>query len=389
MIPRFVQQNVIKSLTEWRKIVLILGPRQSGKTTLITAIRSVLEESGDKARYFNCDIEEDRAAINTTAITRLSGAASGVRYLFVDEAQRMDNPGLNFKILYDHFPHLRIIATGSSSFDLKNSVSDAMTGRYVDFMLYPLSLSEIEAYEKPVDGRLLTSQLLLYGSYPEVYTLKEPQLKRKLLEKITESYLFKDILAFSRVRNSEAIRNLARALAYQTGSEINENELASRIKIDRKTLLSYLDILEKGFVIYRLYPYSKNPRREIGRRYKIFFVDVGIVNALIGDFNPLEMRADRGRLWENFLIIERIKRNAVAETAARSYFWRNYNGSEVDYIEVDGSAIAAWEIKDNAKTAMSRGAKVFTKTYGPSVRMVNRDNYSTDFLTLLPPSSRS
>lgn len=375
MIPRLIQQNVIRSIREWRKIVLILGPRQSGKTTLLKSLRNALDEERTHSRYFNCDTEEDLTAVNTTSLTRLSQIAKGITYLLMDEAQRMDNPGLTCKILYDHFPSLHIIATGSSSFDLKNSMSDAMTGRYVDFLLYPLSIGEITAYEKPADERVLTDSLVLYGGYPEVYQLKEPGLKRTLLGKIVESYLFKDLLAYGKIRHSEAIRNLTQAIAYQVGSELNENELASRVKIDRKTLVHYLDVLEKGFVIVRLYPYSQNPRREIGRRYKAYFVDTGIRNALVGDFNPVNVRSDSGALWENYVIMERAKRHVSAGRTVRSYFWRSYNGSEVDYLERDGETMNAWEIKEHAGAVLSRGAGVFTKLYHTPVRIMHHDNY--------------
>ena len=375
MIPRIVQQNVIKSLNEWRKVVVVLGPRQSGKTTVLMNLRQILEAAGKRVVYLNCDLAEDRTAIDSTTKTILGKTLKGVDYLLVDEAQRMVNPGLTFKIIYDNFTEVKVVATGSSSFELKNRLSDAMTGRYIDFVLYPLSLVEIENFEKPLSADLLVNEILLYGEYPEVYLLKQPELKKILLAKIGESYLFKDILAFSRIRNSEAIQNLARALAYRVGSEINENELASRIKIDRKTLLSYLDILEKAFVVYRLYPYSQNPRREIGRRYKVYFVDLGIRNMLVGDFNPIGFRSDAGKIWENFLVIERIKRNVNMGSLVKPYFWRSYNGSEVDYLELGGGKMEGWEIKSGERGSLSRGAGVFMKIYKAGVSLVNKENF--------------
>lgn len=380
MILRVVQQNVIKSLEQWRKVVLVLGPRQSGKTTLLKSLQEGLTQQGRRVLYLNCDLAEDMAVINTTSKTLLTKVLAGVDFLLVDEAQRLDNSGLTCKIIYDNFEQLQVVATGSSSFELKNKMSDAMTGRYVDFILYPLALGEIISYEQPADADLLVDGLLLYGEYPEVYLLKQPELKRTLLAKIGESYLFRDILAFSRIRNSEALQNLARALAYQIGSEVNENELASRVKIDRKTLLSYLDILEKAFVIYRLYPYSQNPRREIGRRYKVYFVDPGIRNMLVGDFNPLNVRGDGGAMWENFLVMEKVKRNANAGSRVRPYFWRSYNGAEVDYLEVGEGRIQAWEIKGGERTNLSRGARAFTANYGVTVNLVNRRDYRDKFL---------
>ncbi len=380
MIPRIVLQNVIKSVKQWRKVVLILGPRQAGKTTLLLALKQKLETENKKVIYINCDLAEDMAVIDTTSITALTKILRGADCLLVDEAQRMTNPGLTFKIIYDNLTKTQVVATGSSSFELKNRMSDALTGRYVDFGLYPLSLAEIAGYEESGDVNRLMDEILLYGEYPEVYLQPKPELKRILLTKIGESYLFKDVLAFSKIRNSEAIQNLAAAAAYQIGAEINENELANRIKIDRKTLLSYLDILEKAFVVRRLYPYSQNPRREIGRRYKVYFVDLGIRNMLIGDFNQLGVRNDAGAMWENFLIMERVKQNANRGWPKRGYFWRSYNGAEVDYLERGEGKPAAWEIKFGDKAGLSRGAKTFTKTYGVKVNLVNRRNYQRTFL---------
>ena len=253
--------------------------------------------------------------------------------LIIDEAQRLDNPGLTLKVTYDNFPKVKVLATGSSSFDLKNKLSDPLTGRYLDFTLYPLSLTEVlninksslpEALIKNQADALLP-QLMLYGLYPDIYLQTNPQEKELFLDKIVESYLFKDILTFQRVKNSQAIKDLTRALAYQIGSEVNENELANRLKIDRKTVVSYLDVLEKAYVIVSNHPYSKNPRREIGKNYKIYFVDLGIRNSLIGDFNALSLRSDAGFLWENFLFMERRKlfantcKNDCLTTTTRNY----------------------------------------------------------------------
>ena len=250
----------------------------------------------------------------------------------------------------------------------------------MDFYLYPLSIREIISFTKPVKGELMANDLILYGAYPEVYLQNQPDLRRLMLSKITESYLFKDILAFSRIRNSQAIQDLARALAYQIGQEMNENELASRIKIDRKTLLSYLEILEQAFVIYRLYPYSQNPRREIGRKYKVYFVDLGIRNCLVGDFNPLNVRSDLGALWENFLASERKKNEHQLRIAPKTYFWRSYNGSEVDWVEVEEKVTSAWEFKYGPNAALSHGGRVFTKNYHVPVELVHPQNFMDKFI---------
>lgn len=216
---------------------------------------------------------------------------------------------------------------------------------------------------------------MLYGLYPDIYLESSPQQKEILLDKIVESYLFKDILTFQRVKNSQAIKDLTRALAYQIGSEVNENELANRLKIDRKTVVSYLDVLEKAYVIVSARPYSKNPRREIGKNYKIYFVDLGIRNSLIGDFNPLVLRSDFGFLWENFLFMERKKLFANTQKNLSSYFWRSYSGAEVDYIEkTTNKDIQAFEFKYSGKT-LTKGASSFASDYKTGVKLINKDNY--------------
>lgn len=386
MIPRLVEEAILSSL-ELKKIILILGARQVGKTTLVKKIQQQLAELGKKTLYLNCDSDEERNAINTTSKVLLEKLMDNTQVLLIDEAQRLDNPGLTLKMLYDNFPDRIIIATGSSSFELKNKMSDALTGRYIDFTLFPLSFSEILSYQTTSQNRALKKeyaesllpQTLLYGFYPEIYLENRPEKKELLLEKIIESYLFRDILSFQRIRNSQAVKDIAKALAYQIGSEVNENELATRLKIDRKTVVSYLDILEKAFVIVRIHPFSKNPRREIGRNYKIYFADLGIRNALIGDFNPLAIRKDIGFLWENFLFIERMKMFANLQKSASLYFWRSYGGAEVDCIEdLPSQKIVAYEFK-YSDNRISRGAASFTKQYGVKVRLITIKNF-LDFI---------
>lgn len=385
MIPRLIQDLVYSNLISSRKVILVLGARQVGKTTLVKNIQKKLEEDRKKILYLNCDIEEDRGAINTTSIAVLEKLLllPEIDILLIDEAQRLDNPGLTLKIIYDNFPNTKVFATGSSSFDLKNKLSDPLTGRYLDFTLYPFSFTEIlGANNSSLQKVLLKNQadnllsgVMTYGLYPDIYLEGNPQQKEILLDKIVESYLFKDILTFQRVKNSQAIKDLTRALAYQIGSEVNENELSNRLKIDRKTVVSYLDILEKAYVIVSNHPFSKNPRREIGKNYKIYFVDLGIRNSLIGDFNALPLRKDAGFLWENFLFMERRKLFANNQIGHSSYFWRSYSGAEVDYIEkVTNKNLEAFEFKYSTNT-LSKGAKSFVNEYKTQVQLINKDNY--------------
>lgn len=370
MIPRLIQNIVTKTLLESNKIIIVLGPRQAGKTTLINDISKKLSNT----LKLNCDTEEDLNLINTTSLSNLQTILSDKNYLILDEAQRLTNAGLTLKIIHDNFPNLKVLVTGSSSFEIKNKMSDALTGRYFDFTLYPLSYSEIAQ-----PGNQVLESILTYGEYPDVYLEPNPELKMAQLARITESFLFRDILSFSKIRNSESLNNLARAIAFQIGSEINENELASRIKIDRKTLVSYLDILEKAFVIKRLHPYSQNPRREIGRRYKVYFIDLGIRNQLIGQFNPLAIREDYGRLWENFLVIERLKKWSPSLNIPQSYFWRNLNGSEVDYLELINGKVEGYEFKLGTSNKV-RFPETYTKQYKNIPKLITSDNFS-EFIT--------
>ena len=389
MIPRFIQKQVVDNLLSRHKIVLIFGARQVGKTTLLLIVQQELENSGRRVRYINCDIQEERQAINTTARALLDRLVQDKDVLLIDEAQNLDNPGLILKILYDLYPEVQFAATGSSSFDLRNRVSDPLTGRFIDFALYPLSFGEILAvapigadlaFRKPYADNLLEN-LLLYGLYPEIYTEADQSFRKEHLTRLVDSYLFKDIIAFDRIRRSQTVVDLTRALAYQIGNLVSETELASRLKIDRKTVMNYMEILEKSFVIVRLTPFSNNPRQEIGKQMKVYFTDLGIRNALIGDFNPLMVRSDVGALWENFVIIERLKFLAYQRQTTQPHFWRSYQGAEVDYLEVDGKAIKPFEIKYGVSTSLSRGAKTFQDAYSVPVKVVNRENY-LDFLEL-------
>lgn len=382
MIPRLLEKTIFERLSS-KKTLIILGARQVGKTTLLKGIEVRLKKEKKKTLYLNADLDEDRNLLNTTSLTVLKDLVRNIDVLFVDEAQRLDNPGLTLKIFYDNFSHLRVIATGSSSFDLKNKISDPLTGRYLDFQFYPLAFREILMQKELSSNQSLRQKqadnflppILLFGSYPEVYLTKKTEDKILFLEKIVESYLFRDIFIFQKIRHPQIIKDLTRALAYQIGSEINENELANRLKIDRKTVVNYLDILEKAFVIIRLYPFSQNPRREIGRKYKVYFIDLGIRNSLIGDFNPFNLRRDAGALWENFLLVERLKSFFHQGRSLDCRFWRSYRGAEIDYLEKEvNQSWRAFEFK-YASTGLSLGARRFVQDNDIQAAVINRDNY--------------
>jgi hypothetical protein len=279
------------------------------------------------------------------------------------------------KIIVDNFPRLQLMVTGSSAFELKNKLSDAMTGRYFDFSLYPLAVKEVISHD--FEAKFLLNDLLIFGGYPTVFLAKKANDKIDLLTKILESYLFNDILEFAHIRNSDKIKDLCKLLAFQIGSEVNEHELANTLGLDRKTVGSYLNFLEQAFIIFRVRPYSANLRQEINRKFKVYFFDLGVRNALIGNFSELKTRPDVGGLWENFLVVERMKKNAFEEKLTEKFFWRTYNGAEVDYLEQSkiNAKLSAFEFKWRAGK-LSRGAGSFSKIYKTPVSLVNRENFS-------------
>jgi len=389
MIPRLLEDIIFQRIISIHKAVIILGARQVGKTTLLGTLQERLAGIGKSVRYLNCDLEEERRAIDTTSRTLLDRLVEGKDAIFVDEIQRLSNPGLTIKILVDLYPDLIVLVTGSSGFELRNKLSDALTGRYIDFILPPFSLGEVlQAAGVLADPALsrtaadaLLPDVLRYGFYPEIYLEGNPNTKQLLLSKLVESYLFNDILSFHRIRHSQAIVDLARALAYQIGNEVSDTELANRLRIDRKTVVQYIELLEQSFVIIRLFPFSRNPRREIGKLSKIYFLDLGIRNALIGDFNDPAIRSDQGALWENFLIVERMKSFLNQGQFIKPRFWRAYSGAEVDYLEETGAGgIEAFELKMGL-SKLRRGAHSFMREYEVGVRLVNQENF-LDFLRI-------
>lgn len=387
MILRLLEQTIYDRLQTRNKLLIIYGPRQAGKTTLLKKIQSGLE-SEKRIKYLNCDIEQDRDQIDTDSLITLKNATQNQDMLLIDEAQRLKDPGLTLKIIYDNIPDLRVIATGSSSFELKNRLSDALTGRYFSFSLYPLSWLEVvqhvtdgkDDYSRRVHADKILDDFLLYGFYPDVIVEPNISNKQMILSEILDSSLFKDILEFQRIKGSRMISSLCQVLSYQIGSIVNEHELSKRLEIDRKTVQHYLDLLEQTFVIFRVHPFSQNPRREIGRGYKVYFTDLGIRNALIGDFNPIKVRSDIGGLWENFIISERIKiiKNQIG--LPNYHFWRSYRGSEIDWLEKPlNKDFQAYELK-YGDGGISKGARLYAESNQYPISLINQETYH-DFLS--------
>lgn len=356
------------------KIVLLFGPRQVGKTTLV---RDVLVGVPGKILWINGDEEKYNATFASRDLATMWRLVGGYDTLIIDEAQRIENIGLGLKILRDAHPELRIIATGSSSLDLASKMREPLTGRTATFHLYPLSFQELSAGRSPGELDGLINEVLVYGLYPGVF-LEKGAHKAQLLSELATSYLYRDVLEFEGIRHPRKIRDLLRLLAFQIGQEVSIHEISNALDLNANTVLRYIDLLEKSFVIYRLSAYARNLRKEVSKKDKIYFWDVGVRNAVIDHLKELSARDDVGRLWENFLVTERIKKTSYAGARPGRYFWRVYTGDEIDYIEDDG-VLSAWEFKYSKTSA--RPPKGFLETYpGSRFSVVSRQNY-LDFIT--------
>ena len=344
--PRKVMDQVSQSFFKG-KAVIIYGARQVGKTTLI---RMILKNTAEKDILFlNCDLPDVRDILEKKDLQHFKGLVGDKKVVFIDEAQRVSDIGLTLKILIENFPNSQIIATGSSSFDLANKINEPLTGRKFSFQLYSLSLNEIFSDANVLEIRRKLPELLIYGSYPEVVSNSSLDEKRKLITEIAGDSLYKDIMEFQSIKSPGILRDLLKALALQVGSEVSYTELAQLLNIDKKTVESYVNILEKSFIIFRLPPMNRNLRNELKKLRKIYFFDLGVRNAVINNFNPLDSRSDIGQLWENYAIVEMIKQRHYQGISANYYFWKTYHGAEVDFIEEFAGKLSGYEIKWNAK----------------------------------------
>lgn len=371
MINRVILEPILKKLNESNKIVVVYGARQVGKTTLANQI---IDRLGLKTLKINADELKYHDILSSRDLDKMKSLVSGYELLFIDEAQRIENIGINLKILADGLKDLKIIATGSSSFELANKIKEPLTGRVWTYNLYPLSFLELSQYYNNFELGGFLENFLIYGGYPEIFTTENLKGKKKLLEEIATSYLYKDILELESIKKSEKIYKLLKLLAFQIGQEVSVHELAVKLELGSATVRKYLDLLEKSFVIFRLPALSKNPRKEIAKKDKIYFYDLGIRNVLIDNLNLLVDRNDQGALFENFLVIERIKKIRYQEIMAASYFWRAYTGSEIDYVEDMAGKYSAYEFK-YGKSKAKRPQKFFETYNKPEFKMVNKENF--------------
>lgn len=353
------------------KVLVLYGARRVGKTTLVNQF---LSRTQMRYRSETGDDMQVREIIGSQNISRLRQFAAGYDLIVIDEAQRIPEIGLGLKILVDHVPGIKIIVTGSASLDLASKISEPLTGRKRVLSLYPIAQLELKQIGNEYDLMQRLPDLMVFGSYPEVCSADNPDQRIELLREISQSYLLKDILEIERVKGAKIMMDLLRLIAYQVGSEVSLNELGSQLAIDRKTIARYLDLLEKAFILVNLRGFSRNLRKEITRTSKYYFVDLGIRNAVINNFNPLPTRNDIGRLWENFLVMERIKKQEYHPIYANNYFWRTWDQKEVDWIEEREGKLFAFEFKYS--TEKSAGGKAFLETYPEAeFSTVSRENY--------------
>lgn len=376
MIKRFY--DALGKYLKPNKVLIIFGPRQVGKTTLLqnflskTKLRYRLD-SGDNIRIQTLFASQD--------FDKILEYANGYDLIVIDEAQQIKNVGMALKILVDHVPGLSIIATGSSSFDLLQSVGEPLTGRKTTLTLYPVAQLELLKIYNKYELKEKLEESLIFGGYPEVVSAKTKQEKINILTELVDSYLLKDILTLENIKKSETLLNLVKLLAFQVGQLVSHHELATKLRIDVKTVSRYLDLLEKSFVIRKVGGFSRNLRNEIMGKHKYYFLDLGVRNAIVAHFNPLDTRDDIGALWENFVFIERTKRNAYSDFYGSTYFWRTYQGQEIDFIEDFENKLSAFETKwSTTKTVPIPPS--WKKSYpDSSFHIITPENY-LEFVTL-------
>jgi len=370
-IVRTIQNDIEKRLFKG-KVIIIYGARQVGKTTLAAAILEKYAASR-KTLYLNCDDRDIRNELTDRTSTELKNVLGHNTLVVIDEAQRVENIGLTLKLLVDNYPEIQIIATGSSSFDLSNRISEPLTGRKFEFHLFPFSLQELsQEYDRPFEIRRILENRMLFGSYPEVVGAGSDAKNR--LKEITQSYLYKDVLEYQKIRHSKALDALLQALALQIGNEVSYVELAQLVGVNKITVENYVRILEQAFIVFRLPPLSRNLRNELKKMRKIYFYDLGVRNALINNFNPLELRQDVGALWENYMISERMKYNGNHGKDPNTYFWRTLQKQEIDYVEDEGGILSGFEFK--WKKDAFRKPKAFLEAYpGSDITLVNREHF--------------
>ena len=373
MISRIIESS-ISPLLGGKKAIIIMGARQVGKSTLL---QQMLSQRDDVVWMNGDDIDVQDLFANLTS-TRLRAILGDKKFIVVDEAQRIADIGLRLKLITDQIPGVQVIATGSSSFELASKVNEPLTGRKREFKMYPLTFAELVRHTQFLDEVRMIPHRMVYGYYPEV--VSSPGDERAVLKELSDSYLYKDILSLDSINKPDKLVRLLKALALQIGSQVSYNELGTLIGLDSKTVERYVDILEKSFIIFRLGTFSRNQRNELKSSRKIYFWDLGIRNAVIGNLAQVESRTDVGELWENFVIAERMKQNAYAGSFAQSYFWRTRQQHEIDYVEEVDGQLHAYEFKWNERKAHCKCPDSFRTAYPEATFQVITPKNIEEFL---------
>lgn len=359
---------------ESNKAIIIMGARQVGKSTLL---RQMLGQRQDVI-WMNGDELDVQDIFSNMTSTRIRAILGSKRILVVDEAQRITDIGLRLKLITDQIPNVQVIATGSSSFELASKINEPLTGRKREFRMFPLTFREMVNHTQFLDEVRMIPHRMVYGYYPEV--VSNPGDERATLKELSDSYLYKDILSLDSINKPDMLVRLLKVLALQIGSQVSYNEVGTLIGLDPKTVERYVDILEKSYIIFRLGTFSRNPRNELKASRKIYFWDLGIRNAVIGNLSQVENRNDVGELWENFVIAERLKQNAYTGSFAQSYFWRTRLQHEIDYLEEVDGQLKAFEFKWNTRKAHVKCPESFSKAYPDATYQVITPENIEDFL---------
>ncbi|MCA0365974.1 MAG: ATP-binding protein [Bacteroidetes bacterium] len=374
MINRKLESEIVSKFQKGKGII-ILGPRQVGKTTLI---KKIINENSYSSLWLNGDEPDIRQRLTNITSTQLKNWVQSNQVLVIDEAQRIENIGLTLKIAIENLPEVQVVISGSSSLDLANKINEPLTGRKFEYFLYPISYEEMNEHHGEINEKRSLENRLIFGSYPEIINNQENP--KDYLNLITESYLYKDLLMYEGVNKPAVLTKILQALALQIGSEVSYTEVAQLVGVDKNTVEKYIDLLEKSFVVFKLNALSRNVRNEIKKTKKIYFYDTGVRNALIGNFQNFQLRTDKGALWENYLMAERLKFRKYNKMYGFTYFWRTFQQQEIDYIEEYDGHLYAFEYKWNPAEKVKL-SETFTKAYpNSSLKVINPDNYESFLL---------
>lgn len=368
MIARNLEKAIVEKFTD-NRVLIVYGPRQAGKTTLI---KKIIRNLDTEYIWWNGDESDIRKLLESITSTQLQALIGAKKLLVIDEAQRIKDIGIILKLIHDNLQGVKVIASGSSSFELANRINEPMTGRKWEFHLYPFSFEELSQANGPLEEKRLLEHRVIYGSYPTV--VNNPGDEKEILRELSSSYLYKDLLTWEAIQKPEKLERLIQAIAFQIGSEVSYNELAQICGLDNETTEKYINLLEKAFIIFRLSSFSRNLRNELKKKRKIYFYDNGIRNSVINNFSPISIRNDTGHLWENFLISERMKYLSYNRLLVNSYFWRTHARQEIDYLEEKEGKIFAYEIKWSDKKVSF--PKAFLEAYPENeTKIINKLNF--------------